>query len=260
MDKIFSGLENLGFNNVNDLKVFNDQEAEKVAAPIKKLQADSFLFDKEMKCPVCNLNFKTKSVKVNGPRVQSRDTDFFITYAVINPYFYDVWLCPHCGYAAMKADFPKIKSYQIEDIKNKISPKWKGKSYPEVYDENVAIERYKLALLNAVVMNAKDSTKSMICLKTAWMYRMLGDNTNECSFIEKSLEGFNRAYQNEDFPIYGLQRFSLLYLLGELNRRLDNDEEALIWFGKVLTTYGAPEKVKDMARDMRELIKEKSNI
>lgn len=57
MDKIFSGLENLGFNNVNDLKVFNDPESEKVAAPIKKLQADSFLFDKEMKCPVCNLSF-----------------------------------------------------------------------------------------------------------------------------------------------------------------------------------------------------------
>lgn len=259
MSDIFSGLENLGFDNVNKLNLFKDPEKENPKAPTKESLISSALFDKEVKCPVCDFKFKAKSVKVNAPRTISKDSDFFIRYNVVNPYFYDVWLCPSCGYAAMKLDFPKIKSYQLPLIQQNITTKWRGKNYPEFYDENIAIERYKLALLNSVVMEGKDSTKAMICLKTAWMYRLIDDKANENIFLTRAFDGFNRAYQTEDFPIYGLQRFSLLYLLGELCRRLEKNDEALQWFSKVITNPTATQKVKDMARDMRDLIKEKYN-
>lgn len=257
MDKIFSGLESLGFNDTQELKLFKEKEAKTFTTPTKEPSITSLLFDKEVNCPVCKQNFKVKAVKVNAPRIHSKDTDFFIKYSVISPYLYDIWLCPSCGYCAMKADFTKIKSYQIPLVIQGITPKWRGKNYPEIYDENIAIERYKLALLNAVIMESKDSTKSMICLKIAWMYRILKDSTNESIFLERALEGFNRAYQTEDFPMYGMHRFSLIYLLGELCRRLNKDDEAMKWFSKVITTPSTPTKIKDMARDMRELIKEK---
>lgn len=257
MSGIFSGLEKLGFTNAKDLKLFKDKEKENPKAPTKESLTASVLFDKEIKCPVCDCKFKAKAVKVNGPRTMGKDSDFFIRYSVVNPYFYDVWVCPSCGYAAMKLDFPKIKSYHIPLIMQNVTTKWRGKDYPEVYDENIAIERYKLALLNSVVMEGKDSTKSMICLKIAWMYRLIEDKANEDVFLLRAFEGFNRAYQVEDFPIYGLQRFTLLYLLGEICRRLEKDDEALQWFSKVITNPTASQKIKDMARDMRDLIKEK---
>ena len=56
-----------------------------------------------------------------------KDSDFFIRYSLINPYFYDVWVCNSCGYAAMKADFDTIRSLEIEQVQKSITPKWHGR-------------------------------------------------------------------------------------------------------------------------------------
>ena len=70
------------------------------------------LFFKEVICPVCENSFKTPTVKVNTPRVTSRDSDFFIRYSVVNPYLYEILLCPSCGYSALRTDFSKIESFR----------------------------------------------------------------------------------------------------------------------------------------------------
>ena len=88
------------------------------------------------------------------------------------------------------------------------------------------------------------------------MYRLTEDQSNELIFLKQALEGFNDAYFNEDFPIYGMDKFTCMYLIGELNRRIGNNSEALSWFSRVITTQGVPQKVKDRARDQKDLIKE----
>lgn len=213
------------------------------------------LFIKEISCPVCKNSFGTASVKVNAPRIASRDSDLFIRYSVINPYLYEVWLCPTCGYAALKVDFSKIREFQIKLIKEKITPKWVNREYDIPFTEKVAIERYKLALLNALVIESKSSTKAMICLKIAWMYRLLMDEANEKNYIKQSLVAFNDTFMNEKLPAYGLDRFSIMFLIGELHRRIGEDSLALRWFSEVITSIGAPQKVKEMARDGKDKIR-----
>ena len=216
---------------------------------------EKHIFDKEVICPVCQHKFKTKVVKTKSPRIASKDSDFFIRYSVANPYFYDVWICNSCGYAAMKIDFDKIKSYKKDLILKNITSKWKPRDYPVILDEKLAIERYKLALLNAVVGEFNSSTKAMILLKIAWMYRLLEDKTHEDVYLKQALDSFKDAYTKENFPMYGLERESLMYLIGELNRRLGNNNEALIWYSKVLTTIGASYKIKELSRNGKDLIK-----
>lgn len=184
---------------------------------------------------------------------------FFIRYSSPNPYFYDVWICNNCGYSTMKADFFKIKKHEKEIILKKIKPLWKPRTYPEVITANLAIERYKIALANSVILKSNYSTKAMISLKITWMYRLLNDIENELIFLKKSLKGFNEAYIKEAFPMYGLQRDSTTYLLGELNRRIGNDSEALKWYSKTITTIGASYKIKELARNGRDLIKSNDN-
>ncbi|SFD15774.1 DUF2225 domain-containing protein [Clostridium uliginosum] len=220
-----------------------------------QIEITKHLFQKKVTCPVCNNIFKVNVVKVNSPRILSKDSDFLLRYSIINPYFYDVWICNNCGYAALKADFDKLRSHQKDVVLNKIKPKWKPRTYPDVLTEKLAIERYKLALLNAVVIEFKESTKAIICLKIAWMYRLLEMKKEELHFIAQALAGFNDAYINESFPMYGLQRDSTMYLIGELNRKLGNNEEALIWYSKTITTLGASYKIKDLARNGKDAIK-----
>ncbi|WP_297426765.1 DUF2225 domain-containing protein [Clostridium sp.] len=213
------------------------------------------LFDKQTICPVCDSHFKAKTVKSKSPRIISKDSDFFIRYSVINPYFYDVVICNSCGYAAMKSDFEKIKSHKKELVLSNVTPKWKPREYPPILDEKLAIERYKLALLNAVLINLPDSTKAMISLKIAWMYRLLNNIEQENVFLRQALEGFNSAYINEIFPMYGLQRDSLMYLLGELNRKLGINQDALLWFSKTIVNTNSSLRIKELARVGKDLIK-----
>lgn len=213
------------------------------------------LFDKQVICPVCNSHFKAKTVKSKSPRVNSKDSDFFIRYSVANPYFYDVLICNSCGYAAMRSDFDNIKTFKKDLVLSNVTPKWKPREYPDILDEKLAIERYKLALLNALLLNLADSTKAMISLKIAWMHRLLNNTDQEKIFLGQALEGFNNAYIYEVFPIYGLQRDSLMYLLGELNRKLGNYSEALQWFSKTIVSVNSSYKVKELARIGRDFIK-----
>ncbi len=213
------------------------------------------IFDKSVVCPVCDSHFKTKAVKSKSPRILSKDSDFFIRYNVANPYFYDVWICNNCGYAAMKSDFENLRSFRKDLVKSNVTPKWKPREYPTILDANLAIERYKLALLNAVLTKMPNSTKAMICLKIAWMYRFLEDSKHEPIFLSQALEAFTAAYIDEPFPIYGMQRDSFMYLIGELNRRTGNNEEALRWYSKTIVSTNSSYRIKEMARTGKELAK-----
>lgn len=255
---IFSGLEDLGFTDVSNVEIYKKPEKGK-DSKLKdkpKLTEDMFLYDKEITCPVCESTFSARTVKTSGYRMKKRDSDFYITYEIINPYFYDVILCNTCGYAAMKADFHKLRQFEIESIQKNIASKWHGKKYPQKYDINIAIERYKLSLLNYSIIDSKASKKAMNCLKLSWLYRELGDIKNEELFRKNALIGFKDAYLNEATPIYGMDSFTIMYLIGELNRRSGNYDEALKYLGDVITSRLANRKIKEIASDQRDLIRE----
>lgn len=257
---IFSGLENLGFDNAYEIKVFSKKEEEIKETAKEKKEEDprNLLYDAKITCPVCSNTFNARCVKSSAIRRQKSDSDFFIRYSLINPYFYEVYLCNACGYAAMKQDFDKIRDSQIELVQKKISRKWKGRKYPDIYDVDIAIERYKLSLLNSVIIEAKSSRKALNCLRTAWMYRLNKDEDNEQTFLKQALEGFSDAYMNEDFPICGMDKFTTMYLIGELNRRIGSLDEANIWFSRLITTPNVPQKIKELTRNQRDLIKEET--
>lgn len=257
---LFSDLGDLGFESIEEIDLFNKDKKEEAPSQTKEVfdeeKEKSMIYEREVICPVCGAKFKAKTVKKEGYRVLKRDSDSFIHYATINPYFYDVWICNNCGYAASTLDFQKIKSFQIDLVKENITRKWQGKNYPEVYDINIAIERYKMALLNYFYMDVPASRKAMLCLKLAWMHRIQSEHDKEISFIKQALEGFQTAYSSEDFPICNMDRFTYLYLLGELNRRIGDFDKSLSWFSQVITTPGASQKIKDKCRDQKDLIEE----
>lgn len=215
------------------------------------------LFNKQILCPVCNNIFRQKAVKVNSPRILSKDSDFFIRYKTINPYFYDVWICNSCGYSSMKLDFEKIREKEKSLILEKISKKWTPKIYPHILNVNHAIERYKLALITANLCTKRSSTFAILSIKLAWMYRLKEDYKNEMFFLDKALTCFLDAFINEPFPIFGLQRDGLTYLIGELYNRTGNLNEALLWFSKVATNTNSSFKIKEMARNARYDIKDR---
>lgn len=214
------------------------------------------IYDKSVTCPVCGNVFKTKVVKVNSPRILSKDSDSFIRYSGINPYLYEVWVCNSCGYSAAKSDFEKIKTFQKDLIKKSITTKWKPRVYPDIMTIDLAIEKFKLALLSSITCEKTKGSIGMLLLKISWLYRLKEDSDNEEIFLKDALETLNQAYSLENFPICGLTRDAFSYLLGDLSRRAGREEDALRWYSTVITTPGVSPRVKEMARSGRDLIKE----
>lgn len=258
MDKIFSGLEDFGFKDLNNVDIFKtDDAAEKKSNKFRKeFNPLDCIFDRNMTCPVCGNDVKIKSVKTGKVRMISKDTDFMPRYEKLNPLFYDVAVCPSCGYSALVKSFGKLREEQINLIKSIITPKFIPKTYPDLYDVDIAIERFKLALLNSVVKKGKSSEKAYLCLKLSWFYRLKNEEKEEKRFIEQSLIGFKEAYEKETFPIYGMDKFALIYLIGELSRRIGKNDEALRWLSMVLISMNVNPKLKELARDQKDLIKE----
>jgi uncharacterized protein (DUF2225 family) len=213
------------------------------------------IYDKTIVCPVCGTETKIKFPKKSSYKMLRKDSDLMQHYEGINPLFYGIEFCNECGYASLPSYFKTIKENQKRLIISQISAKWKMNIYPDQYDVEIAIKQHKLALLNAMVKEALSSEKALICLRLSWLYRIKEDSENERRFQEQAINSFEQAYMVENFPIGGLDKWSLLYLIGELFRRVGDNNKATAYFSQVLSTVEASSKIKEMVRDARELMK-----
>lgn len=276
MGNIFAGLESLGFRNTEKVDVFQEPEKhakkEEEKEEKKEILEEDFIFEKSYTCPVCDFEFKSKMVRTGKVRLAGADSDLRPKYIGVDSLKYDAIMCPHCGYTALNRYFNFIMSSQAKKIKETISVKFQNpKLEGETYSYDDAITRYKMALLNTVVKNGKNSERAYTCLKLAWMYRGKREELmkGECSkeeiaelykqekeLLTNAYDGFSAAFSKEDFPMCGMDKNTLLYLLAELARRIDRKDESKRYLSRVLTARDANSRIKNKAMELKEKLKE----
>lgn len=94
-----------------------------------------------------------------------------------------------------------------------------------------ALESYKLALLCAQVIGERDRIVASLLHHIAWLYRYQGNEDQEKRFLSYSLESYVRVFELEGV---GANDARLLYLIGEIHRRLGQFQEAVQWFSRVV--------------------------
>lgn len=216
------------------------------------------LFDKKVNCPICKKEFTTKKIRTSRLRLIKRDEDFLNYYSTENPIKYSVFVCPHCGYAALETRFEDIKPREIEIIKKNISSKWHSRDFGGIRDLDESIESYKLALISATLLNTKKIEIANICLNLGWLYRLSEKNEEEIRFLTLARDNFIEAYNNESLTGTNMDDGKLSYLIGELSRRLDEKDKAASWLS---TCLGLPSTkmnsgLNDMAREQWRLVKD----
>lgn len=275
MNDIFSGLESLGLSNLDKIDIYEEEkvaEKKEEKAIIAETEED-MLFDKTQVCPACEKKFYSKAVKSGKAKLVETDTDLRPKYSNVDPGKYDVIACPHCGYSAISRFFKGISSAQRKLIKENISSQFKelpttGITY--TYDESIVL--HKLALANSVVKKARVSERAYTCLKIAWLIRGKKESLDpamenyeaeatklqeeENGFIKNAYEGFVNAMQTEDFPICGMEEMTFLYVTADLARRSGEKDQALKILGTVITSRSATAKLKDKARDLKDIMLE----
>ena len=277
MDNLFSGLEELGLGDLSKINVYDEKETEE-AESNKKVSVHTFseadiIFDKTYSCPVCDKEFKAKNVKTGKVKLQSLDTDLRPRYTQADPLKYDAVLCPSCGYASLNRFFKYVTYAQAELIKKNISINFKPIGENDgIYSYDDAIIRHKMALVSSIIKKAKTSEKAYTCLKTAWVIRgkaetLPADTPNyneemeklhkeEMEFITNAYEGFAEAFMKETFPMCGMDEHTITLLVAELARKIGNLDESSRWVSRILISRDASERIKEKAREIKELIKE----
>ncbi|BCJ96261.1 hypothetical protein acsn021_38300 [Anaerocolumna cellulosilytica] len=279
MANLFSGLEAFGLGKMSNMDVYAPDEKTKKSdgqgeEKVEIVEAD-LLFDKGYTCPVCDKEFKSKTVKTGKVKLISADTDLRPKYQHVDSLKYDAVVCPHCGYSALNRFFNYMTSLQAKLIKEQISSSFKGMSVDEeTYSYDTAITRHKLALVNTIVKKSKISERAYTCLKTGWLIRgkaealkaedLTGEKKNEISQLQKeeaefllnAYEGFTDAFSKEMFPMCGMDENTMTYLVADLARRAGKTEEASRWISKVLISRDANERIKSKARELKDMLKE----
>lgn len=244
-------------------------ETKEVVKP-QKLESDA-LFDKTYTCPVCGKEFASKTIRAGKNKLVEQDLDLRAKYDTADPVKYEAVVCGSCGFAALARFFKPMPTTQEKLIRENISSNFKGlQEQGDIYSYDDAIVRYKLVLANTVVKGGVNSEKAYVCLKMAWLYRgkaesLPEDEENreatlkqlkqaELECLTNAYEGFSAAFSQETFPMCGMDETTVMYLVGELARRVGKYEEAGRWISQVLVSKTASERLKDRARNVKELI------
>lgn len=273
MAGLLSGLEQFGLGNLEKLDLYESetekakQEKAAVAEPVEQ----DFLFEKSYTCSICDKEFKAKTVKIGKAKLVGTDLDLRPKYENVDMLKYDIISCPHCGYTALSRYFKFITAPQAKRIQEVISKSFKAQpDTKEIYTYEEAVERYKLTLANAIVKQAKPSEKAYICLKAAWLIRGQAENLDakapdyakkkqEClaaenDFLKNALEGFLAARQTEGYPMCGMDEATVDYLIAVTAMRFEQFDMASKLVAGILVSTTANPRMKDKARELKELL------
>lgn len=215
------------------------------------------LYQSKIECICCEQTFITSRVRPSFKRASRTDTDFCGYYKdEVNPDFYVVRVCPHCGYASTENGMERLNDQQRKQYHEKIGVHWKNQNYCGVRNMKQAMATYKLALLSAQAIGEKDRVIAGILHHIAWIYRYEANQNDEIKFLRFALQAYIRVYEAEGVA---LNNAKLMYLIGELNRRIGEVNDAVRWFSRVVND----KKIVDAAmirasREQWQLIREES--
>lgn len=271
MAGLLSGLEQFGLGGLEGMDLYEKpKKKEEEEAPVV-VQEQDFLFDKTFTCPICDKEFKARTIRSGKAKLAGTDSDLRPKYEQVDLLKYDIIMCPHCGYAALSRYFKFITAPQAKRIKETISKNFRPiTEYKEIYTYDEALERYKLTLANAIVKMAKASEKAYICLKTAWLLRGKGESLDmedaeyeekkaqvdeeEREFLKNALDGFIAARQAESFPMCGMDEATVDYVISVTAAKFEQFDIASKLISQIIASPGTNPRMKDKARDLKEEI------
>lgn len=189
------------------------------------------LYKVKVDCLCCQTAFETSRVRPSFKKTSATESDFNARYKTINPDYYVVRVCPACGFSTTESFSDKLTPRQKNDFEEKIGSNWTARDYGGKRNWSDALQTYKLALVCAQMKEEKDRLIAGLLHHIAWLYREKGDSAQEKRFLEFALNAYANVYEKEGADVNNAR---LMYLLGELNRRLDRFHEAVRWFSRVI--------------------------
>ncbi|WP_150269293.1 DUF2225 domain-containing protein [Paenibacillus tepidiphilus] len=189
------------------------------------------LYSIKVTCCNCEHEFSTSRVRPSLKKAIRRDADFCSYYKDENPDYYVVRVCPQCGFASTENSADKLSDMQRKAFYEQVGKRWLSRDFGGKRDWMAALETYKLALICAQSISDKSRIIASLLHHIAWMYRYNGGTEQEQRFLRYALEEYIRVFETDGM---GGNDARLMYLIGELSRRVGEFNDAVRWFSRVI--------------------------
>src|SRR5689334_10386806 len=180
----------------------------------------------ELRCPVCDNEFKSQSV-VSTNAFGGKRTDFHERAAGTQPLAYLIHMCSECGYSGGEADFTPSAD---------VSPSLKQHVFQELAPLRPSLvcgsEKYEAAAKVSQWQGMDPRHVADLLLRAAWCCVDEGDVEAERYFRRQAAWMFEEALKTYD-GVPREERAILTYLVGELWRRVGDIRKANDWFDAV---------------------------
>lgn len=211
----------------------------------------------ETTCPVCHFKFQVPWVSSREFRIGQRDGDLRPHYEGEHGLYHAIWACPRCRYAAYRDSFTRVNGDELEQLRKMLAPDpvvdeqaVRTAASPPGWEEAVA--RHKLAISCYQIRKSPPSVLAGLYHQLAWLYREAGAEEQEKKYLAQALEKYIETFEKGKgkFPAQ-LGEPGVLYLAGEISRRLGNYREAARWLEKAIRHPEIKQHplVSELARD-----------
>ena len=220
-----------------------------------------YTFIVEKKCPICGET--TRIVKVKSKLLaESTDEDFCVHYKDFNPYFYKIWFCEHCGFAADEKTFlGSIPLAHKKKIQEFLNSRKLGLKFVEERQVPDAVASFKLAIFYAELTGQTLAKRAGLYLELGWIYRASEEKERENEMLERAISLYDRSLMTERYPINGLSDNTVIYLIGALYYRLHDFEKSTQYLSRII----GDQRIRDedivlykRARDLWQLIRDEN--
>lgn len=225
------------------------------------INLDAF-FERKWSCQACETTFTSQRVRSNQIQFTKRDTDF-CTHSKeerLNPVLYTVNVCPSCGYSFTDQFSNYLPPHVKKRIHDNITSKWTPKEFGGIRGFDEAIASYKLAIYAAILKEEAHSVKGGLYLRLAWLYRFKRMQEEERRFLSLAVSEYEKSFTYSDFVNRDkeMSETRMLYLIGELMRRIEQFDKAILYFSKAIETKNRTIEtgIINMARDQWSVARE----
>lgn len=220
---------------------------------------ETYLFDKDTECPVCEKKFPVRMMRSSKLRLDRVENDMRQRFEEFEPLWYSVWVCPHCFYSNFNFEFKQIS----DAMKPKIVEHGKtlqGKinlnfSTPRKIDE-VFLTYYMAMQTLQQAAKPEPGKFAKLWLRLSWLYSDVADEEMYNFTTHEAYTNFKDAYFNtrRDSSVEQDQRMNLL--LGELSLRVGEKEEAMKFYrDAIVRKSGGNNVLNKQAEDCMSALK-----
>ncbi len=216
-----------------------------------------YLYEVDKECALCSQSFRVTKVKSRLIKIK-QDSDFCTYYKDVNPYYYSIWVCPHCGYAAVDTQFDSLVPAAKEKLTKFLTERQVNVNFCGNRTREQAIATYKLAIFYSEMLDSSASKLGGLYLKLAWLYREAGYTEQEQAALSKAVEHYEQALFRERLPLGSMTEVTLTFLVGDLFRRTGQVEKAIPYFNKILSNpqAKAERNIYNLAREVWQEIRD----